>query len=595
MRNIIDGGRRACILGLATLFVACGGSDDAEVDPAPEPAANGQASDHLAAFTSQYLYWSSCSYLLLNDFYTANPEAKRLGSRIKCATMYVPRDYSNPWSGQVAVALIKISAKNPFARLGSLFFNPGGPGGDGLALPANFAALAELDDPSGQAVRPLAEHYDLIGFSPRGTGSSTQLTCWSFQTSLPYFDNGDRSPANVQAMLRNNRLVAEACLSNPLTPHINTEQTARDMDLARRLVGDSKLNYIGYSYGTWLGAWYAGLFPDRVGRMLLDSNVNFRDDLENTIRQMPVGFQRVLDARVAPYAVRHHDLFGLGATPEAVRQVFPALPIRLRGLIRDYLVRSLYRSDKVRDSLLTLVAAKGVAALLKAYPGSDLANMQVLIQGYPFAPGAAENAAALPYARSIVNSYFAGPPSPSFVQLGSQQATGVAVICNDTKGISDEQSLVEYTNRQAAQYPLDGGVGTSVSCLHWGGPRVSKPSITSVAQAGGILMLQSEFDGATPIEGATATFNALPQARMVRVRDEYTHGLFPYRTACVDQAVSDYFVSGRLPRRVLDCPAKPMAGDAVDTLSSVPAEDGAKAEQILQRIHQVIEDANHRF
>lgn len=104
----------------------------------------------------------------------------------------------------------------------------------------------------------------MVGFSPRGTGAGTTLTCTANEPSREVnFPSDDRSPANIEAMLYNLRLATKACQNNPLTPYINTEQTAWDLDLIRHLIGDAKLNYIGYSYGTWLGAWYAARFPGR--------------------------------------------------------------------------------------------------------------------------------------------------------------------------------------------------------------------------------------------------------------------------------------------------------------------------------------------
>ncbi len=128
------------------------------------------------------------------------------------------------------------------------------------------------------------------------------------QNSLTF----NRSAENLQRAQHNARLMAQACLNNPLSQHIHTEATARDMDLVRALLGDDKLHYIGYSYGTWLGAWYARLFPERVGRMLLDSSLNIGERLDEQLILQEMADQRILDQIMLPYAARHQDKLALG-------------------------------------------------------------------------------------------------------------------------------------------------------------------------------------------------------------------------------------------------------------------------------------------
>ena len=141
----------------------------------------------------------------------------------------------------------------------------------------------------------------LVGFSPRGTGSSTQLRCTSAEKLIPAsILVADGAAENIQDNLLNARLKAEACLSNPLTPYINSDATARDMDIIRRVLGDDKLNYLGISYGTWLGTWYAGLFPERVGRMVMIGNTDITAKLNDTLLSQEMGMQRVMDEILAP-------------------------------------------------------------------------------------------------------------------------------------------------------------------------------------------------------------------------------------------------------------------------------------------------------
>ena len=275
MKNLINS-RRLAMMATAGLLAACGGSN------APDP---------MQTFTQQSLAWQACDPTILGQE-TALFEG--LGSRAQCANMRVPLDHDNPGKGEAVVALLRVSAEDSKQRAGAIFFNPGGPGGDGLGFAAMYGALwasANPADPLGKPLKQLSMQYDLIGFSPRGVGASTRLYCASNEmlkeVQLP---SADRSAENIDNMLYNARLKADACRKNPLSRYINTEQTARDMDLARQLLGDEKLNYIGYSYGTWLGAWYASRFPERAGRMVLDSNMNFAGTFDDAVLMQPMGF-----------------------------------------------------------------------------------------------------------------------------------------------------------------------------------------------------------------------------------------------------------------------------------------------------------------
>ncbi|WP_429443537.1 alpha/beta fold hydrolase [Paraburkholderia youngii] len=154
--------------------------------------------------------------------------------------------------------------------------NPGGPGARGLAFPLLVSTLWLLGNsanPVGQKLLQLSDAYDLIGFDPRGVGSSAQLVC-SSSAPARAISFTDRSPAGVRAQMIDSRDLASACGGTPLTPYINTEYTARDMEVIRAALGYEKLNYYGTSYSTALGARYASLFPGRTGRLVLDSVID---------------------------------------------------------------------------------------------------------------------------------------------------------------------------------------------------------------------------------------------------------------------------------------------------------------------------------
>ena len=192
--------------------------------------------------------------------------------------------------------------------------NPGGPGGQGTPLAGALAAL----EPS------VHQLYDFVGMDPRGTGHAG-TDDKGFQCQVPVgrlpqgpLDARDRSAASVAAHQQLPRATAEACQSDAVAPYVTTWQTAHDMDLVRTLLGDEKLNYLGYSYGTWLGAKYASLFPEHTGKTVLDSSVNFEGRLQADFEAFPVIDQRQFDDVYLPWLARNFAA-QLGGTAAEVK------------------------------------------------------------------------------------------------------------------------------------------------------------------------------------------------------------------------------------------------------------------------------------
>ena len=583
----------------AVLLAACSGGGDTPAPPTPV--------DPLALFTQQKLDWQACDISLFGD--GENPIA-RLGKRVTCASMRAPLDYNNPSLGELKVALMRAASGEPTQRMGAILFNPGGPGADGLLYGVNVAELMTLADPasaSGKLAQAMGNRYDLIGFSPRGVGASTTLTCASRYLLQPQKNpTFDRSLVNLQNKQLNERLIAETCANNPLTPHIHTDATARDMDLVRSLIGDEKLNFIGYSYGTWLGAWYASLFPERVGRMLLDSSMNVAGSFDDAKLLQEMGKQRVMDEILFPYAARNNKLFNLGGDAGQIRANLLALSAPLKSGTMDLI--NFTNSRDFDANPLSITAALGLQAIGKSIAVADQNSIDAAIQTYTFTPGAG-NAVAASLATKLNAGLFKAPERLPVV-LKPEDATYESVICNDLATTGDELYWVSLGNEYAARYPLVGGAAANI-CLYWGAPYGHRPPLAAATRASPILMLQSRFDALTPIEGALKTLGALPNARMIVVESDYWHGLYPYGTTCVDSQVTNYFVNGTLPARTSSCPGKPLPADAApvatpkasvktttdlknDTKTDTYA-DPAKANEIMQRIHKRLRDAAREF
>src|SRR5690606_22974784 len=204
-------------------------------------------------------------------YYSQVPEWTRCEADFECTTVTVPLDYANPGAGDIELAVVRHRATGG-APVGSLLTNPGGPGAGGVDF-----VIESLQYAVGA---PVQESFDVIGFDPRGVGDSTAVACYDAAEMDAYLFDIPAEPRGSAGWVREldeaSRAFAEACDANSggILPFITTENSARDMDVLRAVLGDTTLNYLGFSYGTFLGATYAKLFPERVGRLVLDGAID---------------------------------------------------------------------------------------------------------------------------------------------------------------------------------------------------------------------------------------------------------------------------------------------------------------------------------
>lgn len=244
--------------------------------------------------------------------------------RLRCATVQVPLDYDDPGGRTIAVEISRRAADKPEQKRGVLLLNPGGPGSPALPMPLQLAELPGAAD--------VLAHYDVIGFDPRGIGLSTPVTCdlAAHQRSAvigPYA----RDAADVREQAAVVDEIADQCggaATAGLLPHMSTANTARDVDRIRSSLGVERISFYGVSYGSYLGAVYATLFPQHTDRVVLDSVLG-PDGLDvAATRRFAQGFDdRFPD--FAEWAARRHDTYGLGKTPAEVRAKFFDLAGRL--------------------------------------------------------------------------------------------------------------------------------------------------------------------------------------------------------------------------------------------------------------------------
>lgn len=524
--------------------------------------------DPLQTYRQQTLQWVACDPNVAGE---RSPKLldiwERAGDRLQCSTMRVPMDWAKPERSDLVVAVMRLVSADPVQRQGVLLFNPGGPGIDGLSWALKLLSAFGLSNPDSQqgALQlRLLDRYDMVGFSPRGVGASSQLQCATseFGRSVEPLSMGNLANNFANADY-NDRKTAEACLKNPVAPFINTDATARDMDLLRGLLGEAKLNYFGVSYGTWLGTWYANLFPDKVGRMVLDGVVDYSSPFESTFFNQPLARQTLNDEVLLPYAARHSDYFQLGSNTADIAAMVSGLSPQLRGVMGMVLSNQVYTRGSEDDYLATLAAAQWLDQTLATLPDpSNRAALIAALEEKIFVVGDnARNQVVGTQAFALINAYlntFWNTASNS-IQLDASAATYWAVICNDDVAITDPLAWHAKLLDIAQSAPLF--TRNQNLCVYWGGPRVAKPSLVGMKGLD-VLMVQSQYDAATATVGANKLFAQLPNARRVYVPGEFAHGVFPYSDTCVDSTVVRYLLGETPTVRETTCAAQPLVQDA---------------------------------
>ncbi|MFT7834609.1 alpha/beta fold hydrolase [Saccharothrix sp. BKS2] len=505
--------------------------------------ATAEAGNPFADHERQQLSWGPCAFPPGEDVRPA-----------ECALVTVPRDWAAPGAGpDLAVSISRVVATGE--RGGAVLVNPGGPGGQGTSLAGVLAAL-----------RPaLNERYDIIGMDPRGTGQEggtapeqRGLVCsvptgrLSTRTDL---DARDRSADSVTEHLKAPRAIAEACQGQALTPYITTWQTAHDVELVRRLLGESSLNYLGYSYGTWLGAKYASLFPDAAGKVVLDSSVDWQGRLQAAFEAFPAINQRHVDQVFLPWASRQFpDLLG-GSGAEAkrvwerVRAFYDA-----RGLLAPDTYDAVFvgMGSEIRWALAALLLVLGAAELEGTAPGIANPRLRERLDAASLARF------GVPVAGLTAATAAAATRAEDYTAVGG---TRFAVACGDqpTRSASWYRRL---SDRQGPRYPLFGwAYGLSEPCGHWSdAPRQTLPTLPA-SVSGRVLVVQAEFDPQTGYEQARSALRAAPGVTAVLVDDSPFHGQYALGgNPCVDGVVEVFLLANSRPGDIV-CPGVPLPGE----------------------------------
>lgn len=464
--------------------------------PAPTTTAPRTPPD-LTPYTTQHPTWTPCE------------------NNLECADITVPLNYQNPGTDHISVRISRLKASDPTRRRGVLMLNPGGPGGAGLTLPAFFARSAP------------AAVYDLIGFDPRGVGASTALNC----RKAPVFTITDSRPADADfpKWAAEARAAEDACRRSGggIRAHINTANTARDMEVIRIVLGEQKINFLGYSYGTYLGAVYGSLFPDRLDRSVLDSSVHPDWVWREQVKGQAVATRRNVDAWSEWVAARDPK-FHLGKTAAEV-----------------------------------IASVERVAARLVAQPigGHTRTAFDAAVgTGARFRPLWGEIATA-------VRRLDTAAPATALHLLADVQQTELVpgvfntVVC-EADWPTDLETYYEDMRVFRERYPYGFGVARAApATCTFRSFTPPEPPVQLRREGYPIgVVVQAEGDTQTQYESGPAMAARLGHS-LITVVDEGKHGLYGSGNRCVTTAVDRYLVDGVLPDSHSTCPGDPRPSD----------------------------------
>ncbi|MGX1541739.1 alpha/beta hydrolase [Streptomyces adustus] len=472
--------------------------------------------------TAQKLDWQDCPAPSEAEGGGTAPSPLPDGDAWQCATMKAPLDWSDPTGDTIDIALIRARTSGPEdRRIGSLVFNFGGPGGSGVSTLPAF----------GEDYAALRTRYDLVSFDPRGVGRSAGVKCENDQQLDRYFQQ-DATPdddAERTAFLNNTRQFNAACEKNSprVLPHVRTTDAARDMDLLRQVLGDDKLHYFGISYGTELGGVYAHLFPKHVGRAVFDGVVDPTQTSEQSSLGQAAGFQLALDNYAEDCTSKAGEC-PVGDSPQNVKD-------RIAALLKDLDKRPI---PGIAPRELTQTAAtNGIAQSLYS---KDF--WEYLTEGLQDAYDG--DGRILMLLSDSMNGRSADGEYSNIIPAN------VAINCADDK----PRYTADYVQTKLPEFraasPLFGDflAWGMVNCAGWAVAGAADRPDVHAPGAAPILVVGNTGDPATPYEGARRMVDALgPGVGVELTYKGQGHGAYDSKNECVQSAVNDYLLRGKVP------------------------------------------------
>lgn len=459
----------------------------------------------------------------------------------RCATASAPLDYDNPTGPTILLDLVKMPATDQAHRLGTIFVNPGGPGGSA----SHFAPTAAYYLGSSVSAR-----YDVIGIDPRGVGDHAQMVC---HTTVPQPLSPGYFPVSLREAEINWRSAQwerAACTDDPgrIVAHMSTADTARDMDLIRQAVGDRRLNYYGVSYGTYLGTTYASMFPTKVGHVIVDAVLDPVAWATGTGRPPLMPFSTRLKSARGAYEALTSGLAECDKAGKARCAFAGHARAKFEKLV------DLARAGTLKSGPNEpLPYATLIGGTLGGLYGHDytllMDNFQELWDYNMRVPGASADratAAAGGLAAAAATISTAPYITPLARQTISDAFSGVA--CSDSRNPRSLDAWWNAGRMQDKEYPWFGSLWTwaSSTCGGWPGTTMADAFLGPFGgkTAKPVLVIGNRYDPATPIQGAERVARLFTNSRLLRTL-EWGHGAL--ENACVRKAFADYYVRDTVP------------------------------------------------
>jgi len=454
----------------------------------------------------------------LSDFYNQNVDWRNCGDA-DCTTFEVPLDYQNPEGDRVTLSMTKVWARGE--SIGSLFVNPGGPGGSAFeyAKAADFIVTDQI-----------RESFDVVGVDPRGVGLSDTIRCLTDE-QIDALISGDGSPdteLEESRLILDAGFIGQACKNknDPLIAHMSTIEVAKDMDIARALVGDPVMNLLGKSYGTAIGTTYIGLFPERVGRMVLDGVLPiYLDQLEVTKAQAEE-FE-VLFSYFVNDCLEQSNCPLTGSVDEGVQQIRQFL----FGLDSEPLMGDNQR--ELTESLATYAIVSYLYFPQYDFPDLRAALNKAMILGDPNE------------LLKLLDQRISRAPDGRYTDNSTDAF--YAVSCLDLPVTQSVDEVRQFANQLAISAPTFGeSLGWGVlACKDW--PYMAEQTITITPNTSAPVMLVSvENDPATPVQWAKEVAAKLGNAELVIWEGGYNHTAYFEGSECVTDRVDAYLLEGTI-------------------------------------------------
>jgi pimeloyl-ACP methyl ester carboxylesterase len=503
------------------VLAACSQSTSGSAAPDPRAA----DSPALQKFYAQKLAWGPCAPYATND----DDRAAYADAKFDCARLEVPLDYAAPDGPTAKIGVLRQKATG--AKIGSLVVNPGGPGGSGMAL------VPQLSGSLTQS--PVTQRFDLVGFDPRGVGASTPaidcLTDADWAVERADLDV-DPSPAGVAQTEAENKQYADRCIQRSggaeVLDNVGTRDVVKDLDILRAALGDPKLTYLGYSYGTRIGSGYAEAYPQNVRALVLDGALDPTEStVDRTVKQY-AGFQQAFDAYAADCATQPNC--PLGTDPAKATATFQALTRPLIDKPQQIGTRTLSYNDAITGTIQALYLkslwpylSRGISEMA-AGKGSTLLAL-----------------ADLYYDRGKNGVY------------GNEQEAFIAISCMDEQRITDRaiDGDLEKRSDEAAPFRDDGqgAVAALDPCAFWPALPTSEPHVPHVEGLPPTLVVSTTGDPATPYQAGVDLAKELKGGLLTFQGTQHTVSLTGVK--CVDDAVSRYLIDLVLPPAGTTCAA----------------------------------------